>query len=247
MQIFPTADDLPGVRREVPGDADRSPGAHRGVARRRTPTRPTRPARSTSTRTRRSSRARRARTSRTSSSRRRPKAQDILNQLKAGRVVRGRSRRRTPPTRRAARRAARSGASPPASSSPAFETAAEAAPLGTPVGPGALAVRVPRDPGDAATSSYAASRSQVLTGARASRVRRRRRPRSTRLLKAFEGAPRPAVRQVGPHPQRAGPERLRGDAAEGTHAERRVARARPRRPRATTVPVASPGASTGTP
>ena len=67
-------------------------------------------------------------------------AQKILDQItrrpgQAGRGVRRRSRSRSRPTRRAAPRAARSVASAPDEFVPAFQTAADAAPFDTPVGP----------------------------------------------------------------------------------------------------------------
>ena len=90
------------------------------------------------------------------------KAQDLLNQLKAGASFANLAQKNSTDTQSGAQGGVL-GCLTAGEFVPAFETAAEAAPIGTPVGPvhsqfGYHVILVTR-----ATSSYAASRSQVLT------------------------------------------------------------------------------------
>ena len=143
------------------------------------------------------------------------------------------------------RRVARSVASTPGEFVPAFQTAADAAPFDTPIGPvhsqfGYHVILVTH----ATLELRGRSRRRCCSARPAGPGRGAGRDR--RAAEGVQGAPRSAVRHVGPHPERAGPERLRGDAAEGADAEHAAARAR-RPPRPRPLPVAVPGASPGTP
>jgi hypothetical protein len=172
------------------------------------------------------------------------KAQDLLNQLKAGASFADLAQKNSTDTQSGAQGGAL-GCLTTGEFVPAFETAAEAAPLGTPVGPvhsqfGYHVILV-----TAATSSYAASRSQVLT-ALAQAGQASAQAAINAVLKSSKVHLDPRFGKWGLSPNGQGqnvyevtPPKAPTPATsrEGTTATTA----------ATTVPVASPGASNGTP